>query len=613
MRGSPAALIVVLVPLALWVSTTSADVTGVVRELGSNTPIVGARVSLQASGIFTTTQAGGNYTLVISDGTDLVIVGASKGYFNASVLVDAPAVAADIYLDPIGQPDNPEYSIVAPNNCSGCHLNQYLEWFDSPMSLAGLNTWVHDIYNGTGTPGGMGGFVYTRDSIYAGTNSNSECGACHQPEMWVETPFTRMNNPTDPDYPSESAMHGISCEACHKIADVDVSKINYPGIFPGAMTFTRPYYPDQVQYGVQGDTDFFVQEMMMPSYQPQLVAEVCGLCHQDKNDPDEDHSFAGITSEPTYTEWAESPYGDSESPMYATCVDCHMPPTDATAFCNILFPPLVRPVGSIRSHTIEGTTALYLENAVTLTAQTDRIGGTVSVEVTLDNSLTGHHVPTGVTVRNMILLVEVSRDADGQPLTQTGPQTVHDLGGIGDPAQGYYAGLPGKFYAKVNHDASMNSPTFFTDAAGIVFDNRIAALDTDVTNYTFELPPGGGDFTVQARLIYRRAFRFLVDAKQWTEDGHGNPLEDVAAPDYGHLMESASEAVSVQAGDFDGDTLVTLDDHVFFADCLSGPSDVPAPTVPTTQQDCLAIFDLDVEGHVDLADYADLAVAMEAF
>ena len=104
--------------------------------------------------------------------------------------------------------------------------------------------------------------------------------------------------------------------------------------------------------------------------------------------------------------------------------------------------------------------------------------------------------------------------------------------------------MPGKFYAKVNHDASLQGPTFSTDATGIQFDNRIPALGTDMTNYTFSIPGGSGTIHVRARLIYRRAFRFLVDAKSWTQDGHGNPLEDMTNPHYGHLMELATEDVS---------------------------------------------------------------------
>ena len=164
-------------------------------------------------------------------------------------------------------------------------------------------------------------------------------------------------------------------------------------------------------------------------------------------------------------------------------------------------------------------------------------GATIDVNVSITNDRTGHHVPTGVTVRNMILLVEAHRVSDGLELTHLGNEVVHDLGGIGNPALGYYAGLPGKFYAKVNHDEHGNGPTFFTDATGIVFDNRIPALETDATQYSFASPSGGGVIRVRIRVIYRRAFRFLVDAKAWTEDGHGNPLEDVLPPYYGHLME----------------------------------------------------------------------------
>jgi hypothetical protein len=173
------------------------------------------------------------------------------------------------------------------------------------------------------------------------------------------------------------------------------------------------------------------------------------------------------------------------------------------------------------------------------------VGGNLEVEVAVNNSGTGHHVPTGVTVRNMILLVEAWRESDGQALASTGAQVVHDLGGVGDPAQGYYAGLPGKYFAKLNHDQAGAGPTFFTDAVGIIFDNRIPALGVDVTNYSFTAPAADDTLQVRARLIYRRAFRALVDAKGWTEDGHGEPLEDVLPPYYGHLMEETEREVEV--------------------------------------------------------------------
>jgi len=520
-------------------------VTGVVRNAATMLPIENAVVALQTTATKTTTAADGSFSFSLSGGTYVTVVGASEGYYSASRTATAPASNIEILLDPVAIGTNAAYAFTEPSTCGICHPNQKNEWDNSAMANAGVNTWVHDIYDGNGTPGGMGGFVYTRDSAYAGSSPDSECAACHQPESWIAAGYSgRMEGPDDAGYPSTASAHGISCETCHKIANVDIQKIDFPGIFPGAVTFNLPDSGTQVQYGGLADVDFSSPGTMEPSYQPQLEAEVCGACHQEKNDINEDHTFVGITSEPTYTEWAESPYGMENSGMYQSCIDCHMPPTGETQFCTVS--SLDRDPSAIRSHAIEGTTATYLDNAVELSMQTQLVGNQLQVDVTIDNSLTGHHVPTGVTVRNMILLVEAWQDGQDplvNPLVHTSAQTIHDLGGIGDPAQGYYAGLPGKFYAKVNHDISLQGPTFFTDATGIIFDNRIPALGSDATNYTFAVPSGSGIIHVRARVIYRRAFRFLVDAKGWTEDGHGNPLEDVAGPDYGHLMEIATTDV----------------------------------------------------------------------
>ena len=523
------------------------QVSGTVLDDLSSNPVSGALVTLQASGIRTVTATDGTFTLSTGAGTGLVIVGAHKGYYNESATVDTPATGVEIRLEVVPVGHNTNYQMQTPQDCGSCHEDQLEQWLTAPMAKAGTNTWVHDIYSGTGTADGMGGFVYLRDSKFATTNPASECASCHQPESWIENPFTALQDPLLA--PSPEVMHGISCEVCHKVADVDVTKINFPGIFDGAVDFNRPDDPlaHPAQYGVLGDVDANLSVGglgMRASYNPQLVAETCATCHQDAADPDENHSYTGVISEPTYLEWLASPYGDPESEQYASCVECHMPPSGEEHINSYYYPPLLRDPEKVKTHAIEGTTPRFLENAVEMSVESRIEGAELRVDVDIVNSLTGHHVPTGVTVRNMILLVEAWRAEDAQALTSTGTQTVHDLGGIGDPAQGYYAGLPGKYFAKLNHDEDGNGPTFFTDATGIQFDNRIPALATDSTSYSFALPAGAGALQVRARLIYRRAFRALVDAKQWTEDGHGNPLEDLAAPHFGHLMEQAEATVA---------------------------------------------------------------------
>lgn len=538
----------------------AAEVSGFVRDQSTANPLSGALVTLQATSIRTTTALDGSFQLTVPDGERLIIVAAIKGYFNKAIAISNPGeIDVEFLMEAVPQTNDATYAFLTPDDCGLCHPDQRAQWEGSPMAKAGNNTWVHDIYSGTGTPGGMGGFVYLRDSIFADSNPASECASCHQPELWIQEPFAPMEDYQIP--PSEAVVHGISCEVCHKIADVNVDQINYPGIFPGAVTFTRPEFPfdGQVQYGVLGDVDFGMDGYMRASYQPQLRAEACGACHQDANDPAGNHSFSGVISEPTYLEWLNSPYSNPDSPLYADCVDCHMPAYGAQEVCSILYPPLLRDPETIRSHTILGTTPEYLENAVELSMQAKLFGDTIEVGVDITNSFTGHHVPTGVTVRNMILLVEVWREGDGLQLEHLGEQTVHELGGVGDPAEGYYAGLAGKYFSKVNHDANGNGPVFFTEATGVQFDNRIPALATDSTSYTFAVPADGGTFHVRARLIYRRAFRVLVDAKQWTEDGHGEPLADILPPHFGHLMEMAEQVLPGGAGcspDLNGDGIV---------------------------------------------------------
>lgn len=533
-----------VLPVLLAAPVASADVSGNVRDALTNEVIPGARVSLQASNVETETDTLGNFALKGPE-AGAMIVAAKQGYYYGAYEVGSSAGSADILLMPAPQIVDPNYVPAQPATCSGCHDSQFSDWASSAMADAGRNTWLYDVYDGTGTPGGDGGYVYTRDSPYAAENPASECASCHQPEKWFQAPYQALD-PLD----SPQVSHGVSCDTCHKIAAIDSEKPNSPGLWPGVVTLSKPG-ATQVEYGVLGDVSFdLVPSMMRAAYNPQLTADVCAACHQDKNDPDQDGDFEeddGIISEPTYLEWKASAYAKAGDPKFATCVDCHMKPTGAAQACTTQSPSLQRPPTDVRSHLFPGTTPEYLENAVRLDLVAERGATSVSVDVTLENDRTGHHVPTGVTIRNMILLVE-AWSSSGAPLASSSTQTIHELGGKNaagesDVENGYFAGLPGKLYAKLNADAAGNAPTFFTDATNIVWDNRIPALGKDSTHYTFELAGDEGDVEVRARVIYRRSWRSLVDAKQWTEDGHGNPLEDLAPPHFGHLMASSQKVL----------------------------------------------------------------------
>ncbi len=156
-----------------------------------------------------------------------------------------------------------------------------------------------------------------------------------------------------------------------------------------------------------------------------------------------------------------------------------------------------------------------LRSALTLgaTARLDESGVDETVGIT--NDKTGNHVPTDSPLRQLILLVEAV-DAAGQPLVQLSGPTVPEWGGIGDPAQGYYAGLPGKAYGKVLQEmwTGISPSGAYWSPTRVLSDNRLAAGATDTSRYLFRASPGATT-TVRVTLLYRRAYKALMDQKGW--------------------------------------------------------------------------------------------------
>jgi len=154
----------------------------------------------------------------------------------------------------------------------------------------------------------------------------------------------------------------------------------------------------------------------------------------------------------------------------------------------------------------------YLDWAVDLKITNEsENGGILSFDVNVTNSHTGHSYPSGVTQRNVVLLVEAIQS--GTILTQKNGQTIDTPGGNFPngyyKGEGDYAGRPGKIFMKHNRmlvDNEELAPFFhdilYAQAVEELYDTRIKANQTDITHYEFQTLNNDA-ITVTARLIYR--------------------------------------------------------------------------------------------------------------
>ena len=398
-----------------------------------------------------------------------------------------------------------------------------------------------------------------------------DCADCHSPSYASRvqddgvTPLWDMRAGilTEDDKLPAIDKQGVHCDFCHKMHEVREGEEYWTE--PGVNYKVNLLRPDPVLKSstdgkvMFGPLDDVVYKNMQASYTPQFKrSEVCSPCHQDARKlylqpVDENDEPAGdqieriLWSEDTYREWRFSGYSGLEDDYpvsnYAgkvlQCQDCHMkdPPEDTTTgksiadYSEITDPFYMiskdkrkyatkRDSRTIYPHRFEGTNQnlsagekkRYLDWAVDLTIYDTQVNaGVLSFDVNVMNSHTGHTYPSGVTQRNVVLLVEVVQS--GTTLAQLNDQTIDKPGGNFPDGyyegEGDYAGKSGKIFMKHNRmlvDNEDLSP-FYNDilyayAVEELYDTRIKANQTDTTKYEFQTIDNN-EITITARLIYR--------------------------------------------------------------------------------------------------------------
>lgn len=539
------------------VGTLLSTVSGtVVTDSG---PVEGAIVQVQATPNQTKTAADGTFTLTgLGDVPQAIITAWAPGHFVGWVGLNATSpdykgsTNLTIKMKPLPQTDNPKYEWYSKDGvdgsaaCGMCH-REYKEWQADQHSKAATNSRFLDMYMGTDASGeagqqtffGLDGKPLPPDpnQPYHGPGFRLDnpsragnCASCHTPMAstasnqqncaWsgCHTSTTIENSKgiiERPAVPSKNlkgdAAEGISCEFCHKIVDVIVDPktgMPYPDM-PGILSLQliRPNDDSgQVFLGTLVDVN------RRDSYLPlESESKFCAGCHFGQ--------FGGVVGMNavkggtviynSYGEWLTSPYSDPKTGK--TCQQCHMPVSDSKWF---VFPEqggLVRDYAELHNHTMPGATdQRLLQNTVTMTADGKRVGDKVQVTVSITNDQAGHDVPTDVPIRSVILVVQAV-DSKGNTLTLTD-------GSVNPDFSGDYGGLPGKTFAKVLKDElTGEAPTgAFWRPVTIVSDNRIKAMATDTSDYTFTAPAGEA-VTINVKLMYRRAFYELEKQKGWND------------------------------------------------------------------------------------------------
>lgn len=169
---------------------------------------------------------------------------------------------------------------------------------------------------------------------------------------------------------------------------------------------------------------------------------------------------------------------------------------------------------NIRPHHFDGGTATQLKTALSMEIEGQVENNVLTVSVYITNTNGGHWVPTGETMRSVLLVLD-ARDGSGKLLKMIEGQRLPRWTGEGEIGQGNYAGEPGTVFARVLRDADGNLNVPFWRATAVASDTRIRPKTTTRLTYKFAVSNPDSEPTVTAALIYRPAPKALAADKQW--------------------------------------------------------------------------------------------------
>ncbi|MBW2450214.1 MAG: carboxypeptidase regulatory-like domain-containing protein, partial [Deltaproteobacteria bacterium] len=471
--------IAVILAAGLYLLTQAANAadenrpTSTIRGRVTSTygPVENARVRMIGEESYTLTDRQGFYELQIAHSpAERVIVTAGKeGWFNNGQIANFSGRTRDIFLNPVYLDDRADYRFISPVTCARCHVKLTRYYDQSKMAHTTSNPKLLNMYYGTDAfnrPGVGPGYMLDNPT------SEGNCTTCHAPSVAGSIPASQdlktvLQSPW-------TEWDGISCDYCHKVRKVIKDK-------------TRPSQTTAVherQTPVQGNSilvfgpyDDVVAPPMAASYNPVFdQGQFCSLCHSQSKklesgkvwDNSKIYSSAewkafGLTDktsipiQTTYQEWKQwqdqLPNGDTNKGK--KCQDCHMSwRKEMLPYDNYVVDGNARHMWgnfrspkNIRPHHFDGGTEIQLKTALSLEVEGEISEKILTINAYITNTNGGHWVPTGETMRSVMLLLKAT-DSDGKPLKMVKGSKLPDWTGKGNVKTGNYAGLPGAAFAR---------------------------------------------------------------------------------------------------------------------------------------------------------------------
>ena len=392
----------------------------------------------------------------------------------------------------------------SPQYCGACHTRIYQEWKSSAMGRNLHDAMVYQFYTGTNAAGKKDGLGY--QGLHPG--KTGDCADCHVPMLVLRQ--HAVGHKVDLGVAMRKKLdYGISCYFCHSVQSVHITKDS------AGRYRTRLYQTVTLDHSgaMHGPLKNAVSPAHATKFSPEITqSEFCASCHLNQE------KFLSIS---TYVDWKKA-YDSGKT--RETCQDCHMPLHKKAVRVAVGGPKLL----GVRSHSFIGASDPgLLHKALSLAVSTHIEATDLIVKTTVENVGAGHNVPGSGPIRNVILKVDAT-GPNGKPLTFVGnaQDLLPNLAGVGNPVTGKrdaedWAGLPGRMYAKVYRSAvnprtgkAMVGVGGFT-ADSVAFDTALRPLEPNVATFRFRLPAVHGLVHVQARLVYRWAFKSLADLKGW--------------------------------------------------------------------------------------------------